>query len=109
MAGPGRRRSSGVWAIMVHGRGATRQEGLRAVRTARELGMSSLLISYRNDGLAPVGAGRALRPGLHRVARRRGGHRLCAGAWCPGSGAFRLVHGRGHLPPDRRFVPATAT
>ncbi len=42
-----------VWAIMVHGRGATRQEGLRALRTARELGMSSLLISYRNDGLAP--------------------------------------------------------
>jgi pimeloyl-ACP methyl ester carboxylesterase len=44
---------AGTWAIMVHGRGATRQEGLRAVRTARELGMSSLLISYRNDGLAP--------------------------------------------------------
>ncbi len=42
-----------VWAIMVHGRGASRQEGLRAVRTARELGMSSLLISYRNDGMAP--------------------------------------------------------
>jgi uncharacterized protein len=45
--------AAGVWAIMVHGRGATRQEGLRAVRTARELGMPSLLISYRNDGLAP--------------------------------------------------------
>lgn len=44
---------SEVWAIMVHGRGATRQEGLRAVRVARELGLSSLLISYRNDGLAP--------------------------------------------------------
>ncbi len=44
---------SGIWAIMVHGRGASRQECLRAVRTARELGMSSLLISYRNDGLAP--------------------------------------------------------
>ncbi|WP_347110799.1 alpha/beta fold hydrolase [Paenarthrobacter sp. S56] len=42
-----------VWAIMVHGRGATRIEGLRAVRTARELGLDSLLISYRNDGLAP--------------------------------------------------------
>lgn len=42
-----------VCAIMVHGRGATRLEGLRAVRTARELGMDSLLISYRNDGLAP--------------------------------------------------------
>lgn len=45
--------ASDVWAIMVHGRGATRQEGLRAVRTVRDLGMSSLLISYRNDGLAP--------------------------------------------------------
>ncbi len=44
---------AGVWAIMVHGRGATRQEGLRAIRTASGLGMSSLLISYRNDGLAP--------------------------------------------------------
>ncbi|WP_426999137.1 alpha/beta hydrolase family protein [Pseudarthrobacter sp. N5] len=42
-----------TWAVMVHGRGATRQEGLRAVRTARDLGLSSLLISYRNDGLAP--------------------------------------------------------
>lgn len=45
-----------TWAIMVHGRGATRNEGLRAVRTARELGMNSLLISYRNDGDAPDGA-----------------------------------------------------
>ncbi|MFF2032235.1 alpha/beta hydrolase family protein [Arthrobacter sp. NPDC058192] len=45
--------AAGVWAIMVHGRGATRQEGLRAVGTARALGLPSLLISYRNDGLAP--------------------------------------------------------
>ncbi|MET1063569.1 MAG: alpha/beta fold hydrolase [Arthrobacter sp.] len=44
---------SGIWAIMVHGRGASRQECLRAVRTAGELGMSSLLITYRNDGVAP--------------------------------------------------------
>lgn len=42
-----------TWAIMVHGRGVQRAEGLRAVRTARELGMTSLLISYRNDGDAP--------------------------------------------------------
>lgn len=42
-----------TWAIMVHGRGATRGEGLRAVATARALGMPSLLISYRNDGEAP--------------------------------------------------------
>ncbi|MFF1830625.1 alpha/beta hydrolase family protein [Paenarthrobacter sp. NPDC058040] len=45
--------SAPVWAIMVHGRGANRLEGLRAVRTAKELGLDSLLISYRNDGLAP--------------------------------------------------------
>lgn len=42
-----------TWAIMVHGRGVQRSEGLRAVNTARELGMTSLLISYRNDGEAP--------------------------------------------------------
>ncbi len=42
-----------TWAIMVHGRGATRSEGLRAVPTAHRLGMNSLLISYRNDGDAP--------------------------------------------------------
>ena len=71
---------------MVHGRGATRQEGLRAVRTARELGLSSLLISYRNDGLAPSAPRRAVRPGLHGVARRRGRHRFR-----PGQGAREVV------------------
>ncbi|WP_416377119.1 alpha/beta hydrolase family protein [Arthrobacter sp. CDRTa11] len=44
---------SRTWAIMVHGRGATRQEALRAVGPALELGLTSLVVSYRNDGLAP--------------------------------------------------------
>jgi uncharacterized protein len=39
--------------VMVHGRGASRQEALRAVGPALELGLTSLLVSYRNDGLAP--------------------------------------------------------
>ena len=43
-----------TWAVMVHGRGATRNEGLRAVPTAHRLGMNALLISYRNDGDAPA-------------------------------------------------------
>jgi len=43
-----------TWAVMVHGRGATRSEGLRAVAAAHRLGMDSLLISYRNDGDAPA-------------------------------------------------------
>ncbi|MGZ4661900.1 MAG: alpha/beta hydrolase family protein [Arthrobacter sp.] len=45
--------ATGIWAIMVHGRGASRQECLRAVRPARDLGLTSLVISYRNDGVAP--------------------------------------------------------
>jgi uncharacterized protein len=45
-----------TWAIMVHGRGATRLEGLRGVRAAQALGLTSLLISYRNDGEAPDAA-----------------------------------------------------
>ena len=47
-----------TWAIMVHGRGATRSEGLRAVPAAHRLGMNALLISYRNDGEAPAAADR---------------------------------------------------
>ena len=43
-----------TWAIMVHGRGASRNEGLRAVPTAHRLGMNALLMSYRNDGDAPA-------------------------------------------------------
>ncbi|KRE23639.1 S9 family peptidase [Agromyces sp. Soil535] len=41
------------WVIQVHGRGAKRHEGLRAVDPAREAGWNTLLISYRNDGEAP--------------------------------------------------------
>jgi len=43
----------GRWVIQVHGWGATRQEGLRAVRTYHEAGFTCLLASYRNDGDAP--------------------------------------------------------
>lgn len=41
------------WVIQVHGRGVTREEGLRAVPVFRAAGYTSLLISYRNDGEAP--------------------------------------------------------
>ena len=42
-----------TWVIQVHGRGCTRAEGLRAVPVFHELGITSLLVSYRNDGEAP--------------------------------------------------------
>lgn len=41
------------WVVQVHGRGAKRHEGLRAVEAIRAAGWDSLLISYRNDGEAP--------------------------------------------------------
>ncbi len=42
------------WVIQVHGWGAARAEGLRAVPVFHASGYSSLLISYRNDGDAPA-------------------------------------------------------
>jgi alpha-beta hydrolase superfamily lysophospholipase len=38
-----------VWAIVVHGMNGTRREGLRIVPTLRRAGLTSMLISYRND------------------------------------------------------------
>jgi dipeptidyl aminopeptidase/acylaminoacyl peptidase len=43
------------WAILVHGRGARREECLRAVRPLRESGLNVLIPSYRNDIGAPRG------------------------------------------------------
>ncbi|MEE8370268.1 MAG: alpha/beta hydrolase [Dehalococcoidia bacterium] len=43
-----------TWVIFVHGKGAERREGLRALPTISELGFPSLLITYRNDEGAPA-------------------------------------------------------
>ena len=45
--------SNGRWAILVHGRGAPREECLRALPTLSRLGYTCLVISYRNDVGAP--------------------------------------------------------
>ncbi|MGH2976476.1 MAG: alpha/beta hydrolase family protein [Solirubrobacterales bacterium] len=42
-----------TWAIVVHGHNDNRQNDLRIVPTLRRLGLTSLLISYRNDLGAP--------------------------------------------------------
>lgn len=47
-------RTGGCWAVLVHGRGVTRQEVLRAVPIFAEAGCTVLVISYRNDGEAPA-------------------------------------------------------
>lgn len=46
------------WVIQVHGRGVTRAETIRAVPVFRSAGYTSLLVSYRNDGVAPDSADR---------------------------------------------------
>jgi pimeloyl-ACP methyl ester carboxylesterase len=48
---PGRPNSS--WAILVHGRAARREEGVRALPSLLRLGYTCLVISYRNDATAP--------------------------------------------------------
>lgn len=42
-------RPSGTWAILVHGRGARREECLRGLPSLLGLGMTCLVPSYRND------------------------------------------------------------
>lgn len=47
-------RARDVWAVLVHGRGASREECLRAIPLLHRLGMSVLVPSYRNDPDAPL-------------------------------------------------------
>lgn len=49
----GRVPTGGRWAVLVHGRGAMREECLRAVPILHRLGITCLIHSYRNDGTAP--------------------------------------------------------
>lgn len=49
----GRASHPGTWAVMVHGRGAQRAECIRGAAVAGELGLHSLVLSYRNDREAP--------------------------------------------------------
>jgi alpha-beta hydrolase superfamily lysophospholipase len=46
-----------TWAILVHGRGATREECLRALPVLHRLGFPALVVSYRNDPGAPRSRG----------------------------------------------------
>jgi pimeloyl-ACP methyl ester carboxylesterase len=51
--------ASDRWAILVHGRGARREECLRAVPVLHELGFTALIPLYRNDiGAPPSSDGR---------------------------------------------------
>jgi pimeloyl-ACP methyl ester carboxylesterase len=52
--------ASSTWAIHIHGLGSPRAGTLRGVQVAAELGLTSLVVTYRNDGEGPrVGTGRS--------------------------------------------------
>jgi alpha-beta hydrolase superfamily lysophospholipase len=44
---------AGMWAVIVHGRGGSRAGMLRLVPVLHDLGLTSLVITYRNDPGAP--------------------------------------------------------
>jgi uncharacterized protein len=87
-----------TWCIQVHGRGAARAECLRAVPLFHDLGITTLVVSYRNDGEAPRS-----RTGTYALgatewrdvdaavafARRRGARRIIVMGWSMG-GAITL-------------------
>ena len=75
---PGR---DSTWAVLLHGRGATRAEVLRMLPVYHALGLPCLVLAYRNDAGAPPQPGGGYRFGLTewqdledavREARRRG-------------------------------------
>ncbi len=90
--------SPDTWVIQVHGRGTTRAECLRAVPVFDALGISSLVVSYRNDGEAPRSRAGTYALGATEwrdvdaaigFAKRRGAARVIQMGWSMG-GAIAL-------------------
>ncbi|HYP73134.1 MAG TPA: alpha/beta fold hydrolase, partial [Microbacterium sp.] len=95
-----------TWVIQIHGRGTTRAECLRAVPVLAALGLTSLVVSYRNDGDAP-----RTRTGSYALgatewrdvdaaigwARRRGAQRIVLMGWSMGGAiALQVALGSAH-------------
>jgi alpha-beta hydrolase superfamily lysophospholipase len=87
-----------LWVIQVHGRGTTRAECLRAVPVFHGLGITTLVVSYRNDGEAPRSRAGTYALGATEwrdvdaaigFARRRGAKRILVMGWSMG-GAISL-------------------
>lgn len=92
------------WAVHVHGRGARREETLRGVPSAARAGLSSVVISYRNDVGAPRGLRGRYGLGLAEQydvdsaiawAREQGGTRVTLFGYSMGATAAMLSATRG--------------
>lgn len=92
------------WAIHVHGRGARMEETLRGVAPLARAGITSLVISYRNDPGAPAGEHGRYGMGLSESrdvdaaiaeALRRGAERVTLFGWSMGGTACLVSATRG--------------
>ncbi|GAA0320484.1 alpha/beta hydrolase [Kineococcus aurantiacus] len=100
---------SPTWAVLVHGRGATREEALRAVPALHALGLPCLVPSYRNDADAPQAE-----PGLYglgdtewhdveavaRYALDHGAQRLLLVGWSMGGAILLQLVARSDLAAE---------
>lgn len=97
-----------TWAIHIHGLGSTRAGTLRGVQVAAELGYTSLVVSYRNDGEGPlVRTGRSTLGAIEvddvedaiGYAVRRGAERIVLFGWSMGAAiALQLSHRSAYAP-----------
>lgn len=91
-----------MWAIHIHGLGSPRAGTLRGVQVATELGLTSLVVSFRNDGEGPrIGNGRSTLGAAEAddvdaaigYAIRRGAERIVLFGWSMGAAiALQLAH-----------------
>lgn len=91
-----------TWAIHIHGLGSPRAGTLRGVQVATQLGLTSLVVSYRNDGEGPtVGYGRSTLGAAETedveaaigYAVRRGAERIVLFRWSMGAAiALQVAH-----------------
>lgn len=107
----------GPWAVLVHGRAATREECLRAVPVLHRLGVTCLILSYRNDGVAPPSADGLYGLGLTewrdidvamRYALQAGASDLTLFGWSMGGGIVLQTLARSQVAPyvDRVVLDA---
>ncbi len=102
------------WAVLVHGRGAGREEAVRAVRPLHETGWTCLVPTYRNDEGVPAGPDGRYALGLSEwrdvdsaigYALARGAREVLLAGWSMGGAiVLQLLDRSGHAPVVSRVL-----